>query len=106
MIDSKEIQINKKSVKLTDQETENIHELATQYYEKIKRMIKNQIKLIINIKTYHTQGKRKKYSINTQIKSAINFESDASEWDLTKTMHEAMKKIISEIEHQLHVSDK
>ena len=99
-----EIQV--KGIHLLD-EAERImaDELIKEHYAKIQREFKGISSLIIQFKEYKKESKRKKYSVNVKAIAPGNmFESEVADWDLAKTIHKAMNKIKSEIEHKLHVS--
>ena len=54
---------------LDDNEKEVVDKLSAEYYDKIKRELKNITSLKIHIKTYQTAGgvaKKKKFSINVR----------------------------------------
>ena len=93
---------------LNKDEQDTIKMLSTEYFEKIKRSVNELVSMTVLVKTHHTEGKRKKYSIH--MKAAIperTFTSTkASDWDVARTMHIAGKECLAQIEHALHVSDK
>jgi hypothetical protein len=86
---------------LTEEERKIIDKLLKEYQLKIQRLTKTPIKLKIDVKEYDKDGKNKKYSINSQaIFSGKVFVSNAWDWDLTRAIRKAMKKIESEAEHK------
>jgi hypothetical protein len=100
---------------LTKEEKYQLNKIVNDYYDKIKRSLKNDFTLQIKIKAYQKTGKgkieknsnkKKKYSIQAMIHTATKkLESNASDWDLNRTMHAVLKKILEEIEHVFHASN-
>jgi len=102
------IQINTKE-NLNEEEKETLDRLLNEYYEKIKRELKKEIVVNLNLKIYekckdNKRGK-KKYSLNLKIVNSVVFKSDSYDYDLAKAVHKAFNKVMSEIEHRLHVSN-
>lgn len=92
---------------LSPEEKEKTKKLLEEYLKKIKRLIKDNPKLIMHIKEYNTEGKQKKFSINIDLHfSGRRIKSEATDWDLTRTIHKSMIKLQNEIEHIFHTSDK
>jgi len=91
---------------LKEKEKEIANKLLEEYYFKIKRMIKKEFLLKTNFKEYEKDGKKVKYSINAEaIFSGKMINSSSWDYDLARTIHKAMKKIESEIEHKFRVSE-
>lgn len=91
---------------LTEKEKEIADKLLEEYYFKIKRMIKKKFLLKINFKEYEKDGKKVKYSINAEaIFSGKMIGSSSWDYDLARTIHKAMKKLETEIEHKFKVSE-
>jgi ribosome-associated translation inhibitor RaiA len=92
---------------LTPDEKKFTEKILDEYYKKIKRMIKDSPKLTVHIKEYKTDGKGKKFSLNTELFfSGKKLKSESVDWDLTRALHKAMIKLQTELEHKLHVSEK
>lgn len=91
---------------LSPEEQAIVNTLSTEYYQKIKRSLKNLTSLAVHVKTYKKEGSKKKYSINIRaIAPTKIIESKmAADWDLARTLHKAFKNIEHEIEHKLKVS--
>jgi hypothetical protein len=86
---------------LTEDEKKVMNKLLNEYYSKIQRMTKTPIKLKIDVKEYDKEGEKCKYSLNSQlIFSGKMLSSSSWDWDLTRAIHKAMKKIESEAEHK------
>ena len=101
------IPIQTKGTELLEEKEKQItNKIIDEYYPKIQRQFKNLTSLTINFKGYKKQGKNKKYSINIKaIAPTKIFEANASDWNLTRTLHKVMNKLKAEIEHKLHVSE-
>ena len=92
---------------LTPEEKEASEKILEEDYKKIKRLIKDSPKLKVHIKEYKTDGKGKKFSINTELSfSGKKLKSESVDWDLTRALHKAMIKLQTELEHKLHISEK
>lgn len=81
-----------------------VNKLATEYYDKFKRMLKNESSLRIHIKSYGKGGARDKYSVHVMlIAPTQTFESSkanqAAEFDLASCMHESFKNLERQLEH-------
>ena len=92
---------------LTPEEKEISEKILAEYHKKLKRLIKDSPTLKVHIKEYKTDGKGKKFSINTELSfSGKKMKSESVDWDLTRALHKAMVKLQTELEHKLHVSEK
>lgn len=92
--------------KLKKEEKEVLNRLSTEYFQQIKRCVKNLTKVKVNIKEYKTSGKttkKKKFSINVQVNAPTHsFESTkTSDWDLARALHKAYKDVIRVIQHRM-----
>ncbi|MBR9706226.1 hypothetical protein GOV14_04275 [Candidatus Pacearchaeota archaeon] len=91
---------------LNGEEEEIVNRVTNEYYGKLERMDKSMQKLDIHVKTYDTDGKRKRYSVQAKIVSpARNFNADETDWDLSKALHKVLKKLMNELEKRYHYSD-
>jgi len=94
---------------LSEEQKKIVDKLFNEYYNKIQRQLKNITSLEVHIKNYESAGKEnkeKKFSIHIRVMSSTkNFEGDASDWDLARTLHKALNKIMNEIEHRFHPSE-
>lgn len=85
---------------LSEEEKSITNKIINEYIPRFEREIKNPIKLKLDIKEYDKDGKKKKYSINSQIIfSGKVFVSDSWDWNLAKAINKAMTKIETELEH-------
>lgn len=91
---------------LSPEEQAIVNTLSTEYYQKIKRSLKNLTSLAIHIKMHKKGGAKKKYSIHIRAiaPTAIIESKRAADWDLARTLHKSFKNIEHEIEHKLKVS--
>lgn len=91
---------------LTEEEKKIANNLLKEYIPKIERLVKNDILIKMHVKEYKKDGKGKKYSLHFEvIFSGTMLHSDAWDYDLSRTIHKAMKKIESEAEHKFHSSE-
>lgn len=94
---------------LSPEEQTIVNTLSTEYYQKIKRSLKNLTSLVVHIKSYEKSGKeekKKKYSVHIRaIAPTHMIESKrAADWDLARTLHKSFKNVEHEIEHRLKTS--
>jgi hypothetical protein len=81
------------------------------YKEKLKWKTKSDFVLKFVIKEYSHKAddkdnKRKKYSIQAQIKGETRtFDASADDWDFNKLVHKIFTKLINEVEHFYHSSE-
>ncbi len=99
--------IQVKGIELLDEKERGIADkLFSEYYTKLQRKIKSPLSLKIYIKQYNTEGKRKKYSINAEaISSGKTFKSNSHDWNFATAIHQVFEKILTQAEHEFHVSD-
>jgi hypothetical protein len=92
---------------LDEAEQAVVNKLSTEYYDKIKRSLKNLTSIVLHIKTHNTEGSQKRFEVKLRVMAPTHtFEAEkASDWDLARTLHKAFKNIEHEIEHKLKVSD-
>lgn len=96
----------KNSEVLNSKEKFIVEKLLKRHYPKVERLIKNLDKFEVKIKKYHNEGRRAQYSINLKaIPKHRKFEADHADWNLSKGMKKALKKLINEIEDKHHISD-
>jgi len=98
------IKINAKEGELNEKEKLELDKLMIEYDEKVKRHLRNETDIIVNIKA-HQKGKSKKFSISVDVLGNERFGAIADGYDLAKATHAVFNKILSEIEHKLHVSN-
>jgi ribosome-associated translation inhibitor RaiA len=91
---------------LGEKDRETANTLLNEYYPKIKRMLKNEISLRVHLKEANVMGKKIRYTLNAKVIAPTQIlETSATDWDLARTIHKAMEKIETEIEHKFKVSE-
>jgi hypothetical protein len=105
---------------LTEGEKDTLNKLSAEYYDKIKRMLKNEVSVVIQIKEYkkaapkkkeelgeYQKQKRKKYALHIKVvaPTTIFEEKHAADWDFARTLHKAFKNLEREIQHKLHTDN-
>lgn len=93
-------------IKLLNEEEKKIgNTLLEEYHKKIQRLIKNPLLLKVHIKEYDKDGKKSKYSINTEaVFAGKMIESSSWDYDFARAIHKGMKKIENEMEKKFKVS--
>ncbi|MDD5193580.1 MAG: hypothetical protein PHF67_03250 [Candidatus Nanoarchaeia archaeon] len=103
---------------LDEKEKVIFDKLSSEYSLKIERMLKTVNLVEVLIKDYskgskfinkvnEEKGKSKKYSVHVKVFSSTrNFDGESSDWDFARTLHKSFIKVLNEIEHEFHVSDK
>ncbi|MDD5191926.1 MAG: hypothetical protein PHH54_04480 [Candidatus Nanoarchaeia archaeon] len=97
------VKTNAENIELNEKEKWELDKLLTEYEGKIKRQLKDEVDIIVNIKS-HQKGKSRKFSISVNVVGGVKFGAIADDYDLARATHEVFNKILSEIEHRLHVS--
>lgn len=89
---------------LKEEEKTRINELSSEYYPKIKRLVRNITSLIIHVKEYEKEGTKIKYSLHVRlIMPGKTIESCKShDWNLAKALHKSFNGLITEIQHTFH----
>lgn len=92
---------------LAEKDQATVQKIATENFEKVKRMFNNILQLKILIKEYKTEGsksKQKKYSVHLQANSSTStMDVDkAQDYDIARAMHKAFADLRELIEHHLH----
>jgi ribosome-associated translation inhibitor RaiA len=83
---------------LNDIEKQAVNKMANEYYTKIQRLVSNAVSLLIHVKVYKKEGKRKKYSLKLKVVAPTRiFESNSHEWDLNKALHQLFDAMIKEL---------
>jgi hypothetical protein len=90
---------------------EDVQKLVDKYIEKIGWSISNDFYLRLAIKVYskdkENKVKRKRYSLTAELSGEIpKILAGSEEWDLNKAVNRVFEKLLLEIEHKFHVSDK
>jgi hypothetical protein len=96
---------------LSEEDKWELNKEIEKYQEKIKWKTKSDFILKLVIKEYNHKSedkdnKRKKYSLQAQIKGATHsFEASSFDWDFNKSLHKIFEKLITEVEHYYHSSE-
>ncbi len=92
---------------LKPEEQQTVNSLATEYYQKLKRTIKNFTSITVHIKTHSKGGGREKFSVHLKLVAPTRiFESTkAVDWDLARTLHKAFNDLENEIKDKLHTDN-
>ncbi len=91
---------------LTSEEKRILDKLSAEYFEKMKRSIKNIAEVIIHIKAYEEEGRRKKFSIDLRVNSPILktlISTRSHDWDFSRAVHKAFHDIESQLSTRLHL---
>ena len=97
---------------LSEEEKWELNKEVESYVEKIKWKTKSDFILKLVVKVYSKkaddkENKRRKYSLQAILKGETHsFESSADEWDFHKVCHQLFEKLITEVEHTYHSSEK
>ena len=94
---------------LSEGEKDDVRGLLEKYYSKIKIQVKKLSSFEVHLKHYSEYGDKtnKNYSVHAVIVlKTRKFESNSSDWILHKAVRKAFDKIMHEIEHEFHVTDK
>ena len=90
---------------LTEKDKKIADTLLEEYHKKIQRLIKSSLRLKMHVKEYDKDGKKSKYSINTEaIFAGKMIESSSWDYDFARAIHKGMKKIENEMEKKFKVS--
>jgi len=91
---------------LNEKEKQLVNRLLNEYYSRIQRQIKNLTSFNFDLKKYEKEGKAQKFSIHIGVEAPTGiFEADYADWDLARTIHKILNKLMNEIEKRLHSSD-
>ncbi len=93
---------------LEPEEQQVVSNLSTEYYQKLKRSVKNFTSLAVHVKTHNKGGAKKKFSVHIRLIAPthiIESRKAAADWDLARTLHKAFKNIENEVKDKLHTDD-
>jgi hypothetical protein len=90
--------------KIDDEAQSLVKDVVNEYYPKIKRLLKNEVQLVVHIKAHTKGGARPKFSLHVRAEAPTRiFESSKSaEWDLKRAVAKSMEDVIKEIQHAFH----
>ncbi|MEM4239573.1 MAG: hypothetical protein QXK08_00025 [Candidatus Woesearchaeota archaeon] len=90
---------------LSADEQSIVSKISTENYEKLARILKNIEQMVVHIKTYENEGKKKKFALHIRVKaptSAIIESCKSHDFDLARALHKAFDDIRVQIEHKFH----
>jgi hypothetical protein len=92
---------------LDPEEQETVNRLSTEYFEKVKRDVKNLTNVTVHVKVYgaEEENKRaKKYALHVKVYCpSQQFESCKSHgFELAKALHQAFDDVRTQIRHAFH----
>lgn len=92
---------------LDDMEIDAVNRLADRYYQKVQREIKNEVSLVIHIKSYEKEGRQRKYSVHVRAiaPTRIIVSTKGIDWDISKALHKAFRDIIHRLHHGMHTDE-
>lgn len=82
-------------------EQDMVNTISAEYFEKIKRGLKNLVKLVVHIKKVNKGGKQSHFwvKVRAEAPTAI-IESEQDDWDLARVLHKVYKNIERQIDHK------
>jgi len=89
---------------LNKEELTTLKTISRDYNKKFENH-HNILDLMVDIKIHQKGGTRKRYQIII-LSQDRNFSTNVEDWDLSKTLHKAFKKIISESNHKERILGK
>lgn len=99
------MKIQYKDTSILNKEELTILKLISKDYSKKLESHSNINSLMIDIKIHQKGGTRKRYQVSILSEDRA-FNTKVEDWDLSKTLHKAFKKIISEFNHKERILGK
>lgn len=90
---------------LQPEQQELVSRLSTESFEKFTRLLKNIEQMVVHVKSYESEGGKKKFSLHVRLKaptSAIIESCKSHDFDLARALHRAFDDIRTQIEHKFH----
>jgi len=90
---------------LNSEEKRILDKLSAEYFEKIKRSLKNITEIVVHVKTYDEAGSRRKFSLDIRVNAPSRRElisTKAHDWDFSRAVHKAFRDIESQIQTRMH----
>jgi hypothetical protein len=92
---------------LNAEETKILQEISEKSLEKMQKRLHNVTGMNIKVKTYHQEGKNKKFSVISSLNlGSRKFEANAEDWKIVKALKGSLKGLSNEVEHSFHLSSK
>ena len=83
-------------------EQEVVNDLCSEYYEKVKRMLHNELILKVKIEAL-SKGGKPRYIVEIKAEAPTRiFEVSKDDWDIARTLHKSFNALMAEIEHTFH----
>lgn len=88
-------------INFNESESVTIKQLTQEYYDKILRDVKDAL-LIISLKKYDQKETKCKYAFHSRVESGstVLLTSEASDWDLKRTLHKLFQKLEKGLQHK------
>ncbi len=90
---------------LNAEEQALVSKLSTENFEKFTRLLKNIEQMVVHIKSYEQEGRKKKFSLHVRLKAptmAVIESCKSHDFDLARALHKAFDDIRAQIEHKFH----
>ena len=84
-----------------------IESICEAYFKKLGNKLNTDISMGLLLKEYHLKTSNKEFSVEATLNlGSGNISADEIGWDLSKVVHRVFEKIINQVEHRFHLSDK
>jgi ribosome-associated translation inhibitor RaiA len=104
-MENMKISCGKGAYQLDEFEKNVVEKIASEYKMKIERHFKDIISFDVYVKCFSKEGNVKRYEINSKlIVPGHVFETSSDEYKLHDAIIKALEKLMTEIEHKIHVS--
>ena len=88
---------------LGTKDKEQFTKLSSEYSKKYARKLRGLTHLLFHLKENRKEGNARKSSINIRATDNLKvYEVSSSGWDFKKTLHKALEKLQTKIEHSLY----
>ncbi len=91
---------------LAPEEQAVVSKLSTEHYEKLNRILKNNIEnMTVHVKCYAKEGEKKKFSLHVRVKipsHAVMESCKSHDFDLARALHKSFDDLRVQVEHRFH----
>jgi ribosome-associated translation inhibitor RaiA len=91
---------------LAPEEQAVVSRLSTEHYEKLNRILKNNIEnMTVHVKCYAKEGEKKKFSLHVRVKipsHAVIESCKSHDFDLARALHKSFDDLRTQVEHRFH----
>lgn len=91
---------------LAPEEQAVVSKLSTEHYEKLNRILKNNIEnMTVHVKCYAKEGEKKKFSLHVRVKipsHAVMESCKSHDFDLARALHKSFDDLRTQVEHRFH----